>query len=87
MFPRLVVYEGIYSKSNPWWIRIAFTKLLPFFRIDVPLEEARERIVSLASGEYYSAELLARKKTIVGTDGKARSRAYALGWLGERVYP
>jgi hypothetical protein len=80
IFPGLVVHEGMYSKSNLWWIRIAFTKILPFFGTDVPLDEAGERIVSLASGEYYPAGMEAGKEAIMGTDGKAGSGAYTLGW-------
>jgi NAD(P)-dependent dehydrogenase (short-subunit alcohol dehydrogenase family) len=91
IFPGLVVHEGMYSMSNPWWLRVLFTRVLPLFGVDVDLEESGERMVSLASPAYYPAQSqndsAIDKIAITGTDGKLGSGAYALGWSGETVYP
>ena len=37
IFPGLVVHKGMYSKDNPWWLRFVFTKVLPFFGMNMNL--------------------------------------------------
>ncbi|KAJ5002954.1 Short-chain dehydrogenase/reductase SAT2 [Colletotrichum sp. SAR 10_66] len=91
IYPGLVVHEGMGNPSNPWWIRILFTKVLPFLGVDVDLEESGARMVSLASPSYYPAQRLGSTgevstSAISGTDGQPGSGSYMLTWNGESCY-
>jgi hypothetical protein len=91
IFPGLVVHKGMHSKDNPWWLRFVFTKVLPFFGKNVPLEEVGHRMVALASTSNYPAmprgETVLTKSAVKGTDGESGSGAYALDENGENAYP
>lgn len=91
IFPGLVVHKGMYSKDNPWWLRLAFTKILPFFGMDMNLQEVGERMISLASPRHYPArskrQAAISPEAVKGTDGKTGSGAYALNETGEDAYP
>lgn len=91
IFPGLVVHKGMYSADNPWWLRFAFTKVLPFFGMNMDLNEVGHRMIGLVSTSIYPA--LPREKTatsegaVKGTDGEPGSGAYALNEKGESAYP
>ena len=91
IFPGLVVHKGMYSKDNPWWLRFVFTKVLPFFGMNMDLEEVGHRMIALASQNLYPAlspdETATSKDTIKGTNGEPGSGAYALNEKNESVYP
>lgn len=91
IFPGLVVHKGMYRKDNPWWLRFVFTKVLPFFGMDMDLEEVGHRMIALASQTIYpalpSGETAPSKVTIKGTDGEPGSGTYALNEKGESAYP
>lgn len=93
IFPGLVVHKGMYSKDNPWWLRFVFTKLLPFFGMDMNLEEVGSRMIALASPLQYSARSLKdatnspNPSAVKGTDGDLGRGAYALNEKGESAYP
>ncbi|KAF5501392.1 Short-chain dehydrogenase/reductase SAT2 [Colletotrichum siamense] len=91
IYPGLVVHEGMGNPTNPWWIRILFTKVLPFLGVDVDLEESGARMVSLASPSYYPPQRLdsigeVSSSAIAGTDGQPGSGSYMLTWNGESCY-
>lgn len=91
IFPGLVVHKGMYSKDNPWWLRFVFTKVLPFFGMNMNLEEVGHRMIALASANIYPAlspgETATSKGAVKGTDGEPGSGAYALNEKGESAYP
>ena len=91
IFPGLVVHKGMYSKDNPWWLRFVFTKVLPFFGMDVDLEEVGHRMIALASTSVYPAlppgETATTKSAVKGTDEELGGGAYALKENGESAYP
>ena len=91
IFPGLVVHKGMYSQDNPWWLRCVFTKVLPFFGMNVDLEDVGHRMLSLASAGNYPArssrETAVSKSAIRGTDGEPGGGAYALNEKGESTYP
>ncbi|GAB7335047.1 hypothetical protein MBLNU13_g06905t1 [Cladosporium sp. NU13] len=91
VFPGLVVHKGMYSKDNPWWLRFVFTKVLPFFGLDMDLEEVGHRMIALASTSIYPVlspgETTISKSAVKGTDGEPGSGAYALNEKGESAYP
>lgn len=91
IFPGLVVHKGMYSTDNPWWLRFVFTKVLPFFGMDMKLDEVGSRMVSLASTSVYPARARGETtpdlgKAVRGTDGELGSGAYALKETGESAY-
>lgn len=91
IFPGLVVHKGMYSTDNPWWLRFVFTKVLPFFGMDMDLNEVGHRMIALASISNYPAlsreETVTSKSAVKGTDGEPGSGAYALNEKGESAYP
>lgn len=91
IFPGFVVHKGMYSKDNPWWLRFVFTKVLPFFGMNMNLQEVGHRMIALASANIYPAispgETATSKGTVKGTDGEPGSGAYALNEKGESAYP
>ena len=90
IFPGLVVHKGMYSKDNPWWLRFAFTKVLPFFGLNMSLEEVGHRMIALASTSIYPAltpgETANLTGAVRGTDGEPGSGAYALNEKGDSAY-
>jgi hypothetical protein len=91
IFPGLVVHKGMYSKENPWLLRFVFTKILPFFGMDMELKEVGHRMISLASTDIYPAlsrgETPVSKSAVGGTDGESGGGAFALNENGETAYP
>lgn len=91
IFPGLVVHKGMYSKDNPWWLRLLFTKVLPFLRMDMDVNEVGQMMIALASPVKYPARSLQKpigtSEDIKGTDGNPGSGAYALKETGESSYP
>lgn len=91
IFPGLVVHKGMYSKDNPWWLRFLFTKVLPFFGMDMDVNKVGQMMIALASPVKYPAQSLEQKPkspaAIRGTDGILGSGAYALKETGESSYP
>ena len=91
IFPGLVVHKGMYSKDNPWWLRFLFTKVLPFFGMDMDIEKVGHMMIALVSPVKYPARSLEEKTksptAIRGTDGIPGSGAYALKETGESSYP
>lgn len=90
IFPGLVVHKGMHSAHNPWWLRFAFTKVLPFFGMDMDLNEVGHRMIAMASTSNYPAlsceETVTSKSAVKGTDGEPGSGAYALNEKGESAY-
>jgi hypothetical protein len=91
IFPGLVVHRGMYSKDNPWWLRFAFTKVLPFFGMDMDLEDVGQRMISLASPVHYPArsrvDAAKMPGSVESTGGELGSGAYALNEHGKSAYP
>ena len=91
IFPGLVVHKGMYSKDNPWWLRFIFTKVLPFFGMNMNLDEVGHRMIALASTSMYPAlppgGTETSTNTVKGTAGVPGSGAYALNEMGESAYP
>lgn len=91
IFPGLVVHKGMYSKDNPWWLRILFTKLLPFFGMDMDVNKVGHMMLALTCPAKYPARSLEKgtesPTAIRGTDGIPGSGAYALKKTGESSYP
>jgi hypothetical protein len=91
IFPGLVVHKGMYIKDNPWWLRFVFTKVLPFFGLNMDLEETGKRMISLASPAHYPArsreDAAKVPGNVRGTNGELGSGAYALNEFGKSAYP
>jgi hypothetical protein len=91
IFPGLVVHKGMYSTDNPWWLRFAFTRVLPFFGMDMDLDDVGTRMISLASPVHYPArsreDAAKTDGSVEGTDGELGSGSYALNESGKSAYP